>query len=184
MCPVGRTTREVEGYVGFKVIFRNDRLIDWEPITSNPSYDPDMHAREHLFPIFRLWGLMFGGVFIYGLVKRFRREASEYRKIMDTYASRQIPTRKLSPDFRFITNDTILHEVVERVGLCTRIWKLPVDKDTSAGYAALQSESGRALIVAYEYQLPYRAAVIVFARVPLRAGRQSSRGLLPLTTAR
>jgi len=166
LCPVGRRTREVEGYSGFKAIFRNDRLIDWQPITSNPSFDPDMHTREHLFPVFLVWGLIFGGAFIYGLAKSFRRGASEYKKIMDIYASRQIPTRKLPPDFRFITNDTILHEVVERVGPWTGMWKLPVDEDTSAGYAALESESGTALIVAYEYELPYHAAVILLPEYP------------------
>jgi len=165
-CPFASLTREEEGYAGFKVIFKDDKLVDWQPIKSNPSYDPDMHAREHLSPALWTWGIMFGGVFLYGVFKAFDRGASECKKIMDAYASRKIPTRKLPPDFRFITNDTVLNQVVERVGPWSRKWTLPIDEDTSAGYAALQSESGTALIIAYEYELPYRAAVILLPEYP------------------
>ena len=45
-CPFASLTREEEGYAGFKIIFKNDRLVDWQPIRSKPSYDPAIHNRR------------------------------------------------------------------------------------------------------------------------------------------
>lgn len=88
LCPVGRRTREVEGYVGFKVFFENDRLTTWRPIQAKPSYDPEMHAREHLLPVAWWWGLLLVGGVIYAIAKAFRRGQSEYERILEAYASR------------------------------------------------------------------------------------------------
>ncbi len=166
LCPVGRRTREMEGYVGFKVFFENDRLTAWRPIVAKPSYDPDMHAREHLLPVAWWWGAMFVATFPYAVGKVIRRGRSEYERILESYASRRIPTWRFPPDFRFITKDTTLQEIVERVGPWTRRLELPVNEDTGAGYGTITTASGVPAIATFGYELPYRAAVILMPEYP------------------
>ncbi len=166
LCPVGRRTREVEGYVGFKVFFENDRLTRWQPIRSKPSYDPDMHAREHLVPVALWWGLLFVGGFIYAVGKAVRRGRSEYERILEAYARRTIRTWTLPPDFRFITHDTTLAEVMRRLGASSRVLTLPVNDETVAGYGTIEDQAGGPAILIHEYHLPYRAAVIVIPEFP------------------
>ena len=166
LCPVGRRTREVEGYVGFKVFFEHHRLMRWQAIRAKPSYDPDMHAREHLLPVAFWWVLVFVGCFIYAVGKAFRRGRSEYERILEAYAGRTIRTWRLPPDFRFITHDTTLAEVMRRLGASSRVLTLPVDEETAAGYGTIEDEAGAPAILTHEYHLPYRAAVIVMPEFP------------------
>ena len=166
LSPIGQRTRDEVGYVGFKVFFENERLTSWQPIRTRPSYDPDMRAREHLLPTFMWWGVLFVGGILFAVAKAFRRGLSEYERMLEAYASRTIRTRRLPPDFRFITNDTTLQEVMERLGPSSRVSSLIVDEDSAAGYGTVETESGRAAILIHEYELPYRAAVVVMPEYP------------------
>ena len=120
LSPIGLRTREVEGYVGFKVTFRNGRLVDWQPINTKPSYDPDPPAREHLIPVAWYYGLLFLAVFGYGVFKAFGFANREHRRIIEAFKERTIATRSLPPDFRFIDNETTVREVIDRLGPFTR----------------------------------------------------------------
>ena len=64
------------------------------------------------------------------------------RSILHAYSTRKITRWRLPPDFRFITHDTTLQEVVERVGEYSRIVNLPVDEETAPGYAAVEIKPG------------------------------------------
>ena len=166
LSPIGRRTRDEEGYVGFKVFFENDRLTSWRPIRAKPSYDPDLRAREYFVPVVWYWALLFVGGFIFATAKAFRRGLSEHERMLEAYASRTIRTRRLPPEFRFITNDTTLQEVMERIGPSSRVLSLIVDEESAAGYGTVEREAGRAAILIHEYDLPYRAAIIVMPEYP------------------
>ena len=166
LSPVGRRTRDVEGYVGFKAFFTDDRLTGWQSIRSKPSYDHDMHTRQHLVPVAVWWGLLFVGSFIYVLGKAFRRGRSEYERILEAYARRTIRSWRLPPEFRFINHETTLAEVMQRLRTSSRVLTLPVNEETVAGYGTIEDEAGAPAILIHEYQLPYRAAVIVMPEFP------------------
>jgi hypothetical protein len=59
---------------------------------------------------------------------------SEEQTLREAYKIRDISTRQLPAEFRFITYDTRLQEVIDKVGPCSRIRKFPVDPSDVGGY--------------------------------------------------
>lgn len=166
LAPIATRTLQEEGYVGFVVVFENGRLREWRPIRANPSYVSGIQVPRQFKWTWLWWGALIAGGFIYGLIRAVQSLASEYKKLLRAYSTRHIPRWRLPPDFRFITHDTTLQEVIERAGEYSRIRELPVDEETVAGYAAAETKPGTPAIVTFEYDLPYRAAVILMPEYP------------------
>jgi hypothetical protein len=82
------------------------------------------------------------------------------------FENREIRAEELPPEFRFITHDTKLQEVIDKLGKPSRILKVPINAGRGLGYALVSSNTGNAAIVVYEYDLPYHAAVIVMPEFP------------------
>jgi len=103
--------------------------------------------------------LFIGGVlamvlFLWG--REFIQGVDTYRGVIKAYARRQIQVTDLPTDFRFISHDTTLAEVIEKLGPASRVVQLALphrDGDTEH-------------FMAHEYDLPYEAAVIVMPQRP------------------
>lgn len=73
---------------------------------------------------------------------------------------------KLPGEFRFITHESTLQEVLDKLGKPSRVVKVPISSDSGLGHALVSSNTGEAKIVTYEYDLAYHAAVIVMPEFP------------------
>jgi hypothetical protein len=89
-----------------------------------------------------------------------------YKDALAVYAARDIPSRQLASEFHFITHETTLKEVFDKVGPCSREVKLPVDSSAVAGFGFVETARGGAAILTFEYDLPYSAAVIIMPEYP------------------
>ena len=86
--------------------------------------------------------------------------------VVKAFEAREIPAAGLPSEFRFITHETRLEEVLEKLGKPSRIVKLPINRDAGLGYALVSSGTGAPAILTFEYDLPYRGAVIVMPEFP------------------
>jgi hypothetical protein len=165
VAPIGLMTAKKEGYIGFEVQLVDGKVRGWRAFFGNPSYAP-MTAPPAFWWTFRFWGILFVGAFVYGVIRAFQRGMSEEKIILRAYRERNIPTRKLPVEFRFITNDTTLQEVIERVGPYSRKTKFPVDPTYQSGYGFAEGPLGMAALTLFEYDLPYHATVILLPEYP------------------
>src|SRR5437762_8115818 len=85
----------------------------------------------------------------------------KYRDVLEAFAAREISTPQLPPEFQFITHETTLRQVLDRLGPCSREAWLPIDPQSGSGSRFAVIKSGKAAILTFEYHLPYHAAVIV-----------------------
>lgn len=88
------------------------------------------------------------------------------RELAQAFENREIQSNNLPKEFRFITRDTILKEIIDKIGEPSRVVEIPISAEHGLGYALVSSKTGRAMIVTYEYDLPYHAAVIVMPEFP------------------
>jgi hypothetical protein len=92
-------------------------------------------------------------------VRSFVRDVKKYVDATQAYAHRDINTSALPSTFRFITHETTLQQVIDRLGPASRVIELALrhrDGDTEH-------------FKAHEYELPYRAAVLVMPQRPFEA---------------
>jgi hypothetical protein len=169
--PLGSLTVPKEGYAGLRIRFGDSKVRDWTIYTSNPSY-----AEPKAPPVFRrfLWffGIMFALGIIAKLIIRITPVAAVVsREVAQAFENREIRTEELPPEFRFITHDTTLQEVIDKLGKPSRIVRVPISAERGLGYALVSSKTSDAAIVISEYDLPYHAAVIVMSEFPFE--RQS-----------
>ncbi len=61
----------------------------------------------------------------------------------------EIRTEELPPEFRFITHDVRLQEVIDKLGEPSRIVRVPINVERGLGYALVSSKTSKAAIVAY-----------------------------------
>src|SRR5438034_3950991 len=91
-------------------------------------------ASDHVWPEAKWFFIaFFVAIWIFMFARAFRGGVSAYREILDAYAHRRIDTRDLPTDFRFITHDTTLSEVADRLGPASRVVQLALphrDGDT------------------------------------------------------
>jgi len=165
IAPFGSMTAKKEGYVGFEVQLVDGKVRGWRTIIGNPSYTP-MTVPPEIKWYGRLWVIVLVGALILGVIRTFKRVISEDELILHAYKARDIPTRQLPVEFRFITNDTTLQEIVDKIGPCSRVRKLPVDQGFASGYGLSPGPMGMPSIVLVEYDLPYHAAVILLPEYP------------------
>jgi hypothetical protein len=167
IAPINRLDVPKEGYIGVVVHFDDGKVHDWRIYTGNPSYNPSLKMPS----VFKweLW--LIGGLLAIALAIRFLLRIMPagfmvYNDALAAYAARDIPLRRLPSEFRFITHDTTLQEVIAKVGPYSREVKLPVDPSSVGGYGFIETPQGGAAILTFEYDLPYSAAVIIMPEYP------------------
>ena len=158
IAPVAARTKPEEGYAGFTVYFDRGSVWDWEVIRMKPAY-------EHRLMPFRRSGWVLGAIGLavalaggYGAVRITRAKRDEVAALRQAYHASEIPDRDLPPDFSFVNRDTTLQMVAERAGPWSRTKKLP------PGRGGQEAE-----LVAFEYDLPGRGAVIIMPDAPFTA---------------
>jgi hypothetical protein len=164
--PLGSLTVPKEGYAGLRIRFGDGKVRDWTIYTSNPSY------AEPKAPLtFRVWLWFFGIAFVLGVIGKLIIRITPVatvvsREVAQAFENREIPTEELPPEFRFITHEMRLQEVINKLGEPSRIVRVPISAERGLGYALVSSNTSNASIVTYEYDLPYHAAVIVMPEFP------------------
>jgi hypothetical protein len=164
--PLGTLTVNKEGYSGVRIQFAHAKVSGWHIYSSNPSY-----AEAKVPAEFRFFAWFFGITIALGIVSKFiirRTPVAVYvsKELAKAFADREIETQKLPNEFRFITHETTLQGVIDKLGEPSRVVKIPISSETGLGYALESSKSGEARIVTYEYDLAYHAAVIVLPEFP------------------
>ena len=96
------------------------------------------------------------GVALLVFVRSFTRDVKKYVDTTRAYARRDIDVAALPPTFRFITHETTLQQVIDRVGPASRVVEL----------ASRHSDGDTEHFKAHEYDLPYSAAVVVMPQRP------------------
>jgi hypothetical protein len=164
--PLGSLTVPKEGYAGLRIRFGDGKVRDWTIYTSNPSY-----AEPKAPPAFRRFLWLFGIMFALGIIAKLIIRvtpvaAAVSGEVAQAFENREIPTGELPPEFRFITHDITLQNVIDKLGKPSRIVRVPISAESGLGYALVSSNTSNAAIVTYEYDLPYHAAVIVMPEFP------------------
>lgn len=164
--PLGSLTVPKEGYAGLRIHFVEGKVRDWTIYTSNPSYaepKPPLAFRGFLW----FFGIIFALGIIAKVIIRLTPVATVVSgEVAQAFENREIRTEELPPEFRFITHDARLQEVIDKLGEPSRIVRVPINVERGLGYALVSSKTSKAAIVAYEYDLPYHAAVIVVPEFP------------------
>ena len=88
-----------------------------------------------------------GAVAVYGIWRQTRRQVDEDATIQELVAIKRVDPRDLPLEFRFISNNTTIQDVVAKAGPYSR---------TS------ETENG----LCYEWDMPYHAAVMLFPEAP------------------
>src|SRR5438132_7639551 len=90
--------------------------------------------------------------------RSFVRDVKKYVDATHAYAHRGIDTATLPSTFRFITHDTTVQEVIDRLGPASRVIEL----------ALRQRDGDIEHFKAHEYELPYNAAVLIMPQRPFQ----------------
>ena len=167
IAPVGSLTVHHEGYIGTEIRFGEGKVRDWRFFSGNPSYNPSLQMPSVFKWEFWIIGILILLGIVSGLILRIVPVGVvKYNDVLAAYAAREISTQRLPSEFHFITHDTTLQEVIDRLGPCSRKARLPVDPQSGLGYAFASTKSGGAAILTFEYHLPYHAAAIVMPEYP------------------
>jgi hypothetical protein len=122
-------------------------------------------------PVFKWYIIVLIVLFFLGLIGKLLLRATPIAwqvsdEVVKAFEGREIQTRDLPSEFRFITHETTLQEVLDKFGKPSRAVKVAIDANAGLGYALVSSGTGPALISTLEYHLPYHAAVIVMPEFP------------------
>lgn len=158
-------TGEHDGYMGFAVRFEDERLVSWFPIRGNPCYEP-----PHVPPEVKWLGKFYLGVgltlfFLVGLGRR-AWSYTQGLSLVEAFNARTIATSQLPAEFRFITAETTLQEVIDRVGKPTSLQPMTVDLQQIRRSDLIVGADGGPAIVVAEYELPNGAAVVLVPECP------------------
>jgi hypothetical protein len=146
--------------------FTSGKVNAWHIYTSNPSY-----AEAKMPPEFRFFAWFFGITFALGIILKLLIRVTPVaafvpQEVAQAFAEREIQTEKLPIEFRFITHEITLQEVLDKLGKPSRVVKVPISSESGLGYAMVSSNTSEAKIIIYEYDLAYHAAVIVMPEFP------------------
>jgi hypothetical protein len=164
--PLGSLTVEKEGYYGVSIQFDDGKVRDWRTYTANPSY------AEPKAPLaFRISLWFFGITFVVGIISKLLIRvmpvaATVAGEVAQAFENHEIHSEELPSEFRFITHHSTLREIIDNVGNPSRVVRVPISAESGLGYALVSSNTSKAEIVTYEYDLPYHAAVIVMPEFP------------------
>ena len=169
VAPAGSLTVPKEGYAGLRIRFSDGKVHDWAIYTNNPSY-----AEQKAPPEFRRFLWFFGIIFALGIISKFLIRVTPVAAVVSSdvaqaFENREIHTEELPSEFRFITHDVTLEEVIGKLGEPSRVVKVPISAEGGLGYVLVSSNTSNAEIVTYEYDLPYHAAVIIMPEFPFEA---------------
>jgi hypothetical protein len=163
VAPFGYLTAEKEGYIGFELHFVEGRLHDWRTFRGYPSYAP-IRPPSSLKWNFRIWLIIAVIVATYGAIRKSRSVKDEDQALLEGYANKRLQTQRL-PEFQFITHETTLQDVIDKLGEPSRTRELSFDSIVGVKKAAAHNVSGISIGVS-EYDLPYNAAAIVMPDYP------------------
>ena len=157
VAPPATRVKPGAGYAGFTVYFDRGKVWDWDVILLNPSYEHRLlPAGARSWPV-RIVVVVLVSVGLFFGVRFARRRWSGRNEMLRAYAAREIPTRQLPPEFRFITADATLQSVIDEAGPYSRVVRLPIKN------GGAESE-----ITAFEYELPNGAALLVMPEPPFQ----------------
>jgi hypothetical protein len=115
-------------------------------------------AADHVWPEAKWY---FVALFLAGWVFLFARQfvgsVNEYREATDAFVQRRIVPAEFPPDFRSLSHDKTLQQVIDEFGQPSRTIEL---------IAPGTGQRRGVKFFAYEYELPYEAAVIVMPEPP------------------
>ena len=164
--PLGSLTAETHGYTGVKIRFANGRVSDWHVLSGNPSY-AEPQAPRFFWPYLKFLGLVVLLGSVTKLLIRFTPVTAVVAdEVTSAFRKREITIEKAPPEFRFITHQTTLEEVIAKAGKPSRVVRVPIAAESESGNPLASTKTPRAVIVTYEYALPYHAAVIVMPEYP------------------
>lgn len=164
--PLGSLTANKHGYTGVKIRFANGSVSDWQVFTGTPSYETPQPP-WFFWPYFKFLGILFLLGAVSKLLIRFTPVAAVVAdEVTRAFQTREISVEKAPPEFRFITHETTLEEVIDKVGKPSRVVRVPISAESGLGYALASTGAAKPVIVTYEYSLPYHAAVIVMPEFP------------------
>ena len=156
---------EHEGYMGFAVRFEHDRLVSWSPIRGTPSYEPPQVPPELKWIGKFYLGIALLSILLCGLGKRAWAHTRGI-SVVQAFNTREIATCELPAEFRFITRETTLQEVISRVGEPTSLQPMSVDlQQIKTSDLVVGVDGGPAIVVA-EYELPDGSAVLLVPEYP------------------
>ena len=115
-------------------------------------------AADHVWPEAK-WYLvaLFLALWIFVFARQFVGGVSQYREAIDAFVHRRIVSADLPPDFRSLSHDKTLQQVIDEFGPPSRKFELIAP---AAGHRT------GIRFLAYEYELPYEAAVLVMPEPP------------------
>ncbi len=153
-------SNEEEGYMGFEVHLVDDKVRDWRAIRGRPSYAPmKMPVSSRWTTAF--WLLFLGSTFVYASIKVFNRQMNEEQLVRKAYQARDIPVGQLPDEFRFITHQTTVQEVIDQLGPYSLLRHHAVSQRF-----AESAELPAGTLDSYIYDLPYDAAIILLPEYP------------------
>jgi len=103
-------------------------------------------------------------VLVAGLIKKRVWAKEEDKSVFDVYADKDLQTEHL-PEFRFITHETTVQDVINKLGEPSRRRKLPLNSVVGKQVAGAYHVDGMSIPM-LEYDLPYQAAVRVMPEYP------------------
>ena len=124
--PLGTLTVNKEGYSGVRIKFTHGKVSAWQIYSSNPSY-----AEAKMPGECRFFAWFFGITFALGIISKFLIRATPVaafvsQELGQTFAERDIQTEKLPIEFRFMTHETTLQEVLDKLGKPSRVVRVPI----------------------------------------------------------
>jgi hypothetical protein len=152
------------GYIGFVVTFEDGVVRDWRVLTGEPSYAPNAGARAFKWWLI-LWPSLFVALLIIGRIRAIPVAINERADMLQAFTAMKIPPR-LPADFAFITHDTSLRELLQRVGPCSRELNFAVRPDEVSNYPLIETKSGAQAIRTLVYDLPDSDSLMVMPEYP------------------
>jgi hypothetical protein len=113
---------------------------------------------DHVWPEAKWYFVaLFVGLWLFVFARQFVGGVNQYREATDAFVHHRIATAELPPDFRSLSHNKTLQEVIDEFGPPSRRFELRAP-----------GRSGRRAtkFVAYEYELPYEAAIVVMPQPP------------------
>jgi len=154
------------GYIGFVINFQDGLVRDWRVLTGEPSYSPGAGAG-----FFKWWLILWPSLFVVLLIIRWIRGVptvlNQRSEMLDAFTRMKIPPR-LPADFAFISHDTSVCELVQRVGPCSREINFAVSPDEVSNYPLIETKNGGSAIRTLVYDLPDSDSLIVLPEYPFQ----------------
>lgn len=116
-------------------------------------------AADHVWPEAK-WYLiaLFVAGWLFVFLRQFVGGISEYREATAAFVHRRIVSADLPPDFRYLSHETTLQQVFDEFG--------PPSRKLELIASAADDLPRDTKFLAYEYELPYEAAVFVMPEPP------------------